>query len=592
MSPLAHDPNLNALWARAVAEELNRGGARHAVIAPGSRSAPLALALAGQPEMRCWSVLDERSAAFFALGLAKGSREPTVVLATSGTAGAHFYPALIEAAQSGVPVIFMTADRPPELHGFGALQTIPQDNLFGRFPRAVFDLSVPEATDSALLHLRALTALAMATACDRPGGPVHLNFPFREPLAPTPLPFGEDRLSALALTGRAGRPLTRFAPIPSEPASAALDALAKKLEDAARGLIVCGAREAWDALPREIGLLGQLAGYPILAEAASQLRFEADGRQTIAHYEAVLRSSQFCSAHRPDLILRFGGTLISKSLQRFIDEAAEEGTEVITFTEGRSLFDPAHRSSTAWTSAVAPLCRRLNSRLAETTRPSTAWAEDFRDADRRAGAALDRWLAASPWPSEPGVARALVRALPPRSNLFVASSMPARDLDAFVPAGQNLRVYSNRGVNGIDGLVSTALGVSAASQRPTAALLGDLALLHDLSGLVLARRHRLSLTLVVPNNDGGGIFSFLPIAEFPEHFEELFATPQPIDLAHCATLGGARLHRPETSAAFDAALHSSLEGGLHLIEVRTRRDQNVVAHRQLFEAMVAAVDSP
>jgi 2-succinyl-5-enolpyruvyl-6-hydroxy-3-cyclohexene-1-carboxylate synthase len=169
--------------------------------------------------------------------------------------------------------------------------------------------------------------------------------------------------------------------------------------------------------------------------------------------------------------------------------------------------------------------------------------------------------------------------------------MPARDLDAFVPAGPELRVYSNRGVNGIDGLVSTALGVSAASQRPTAALLGDLALLHDLSGLVLAHRHRIPLTLVVPNNDGGGIFSFLPIAGFPDHFEELFAAPQGIDLAHCATLCGARLHRPESSAAFEAALRESFREGLHLVEVPTRRDQNVIAHRQLYEAMVAAVDS-
>jgi 2-succinyl-5-enolpyruvyl-6-hydroxy-3-cyclohexene-1-carboxylate synthase len=591
MSPATQDPNLNALWARAVAEELSRGGARHAVIAPGSRSAPLALALAGQLDMRCWSVLDERSAAFFALGLAKGSREPTVVLATSGTAGAHFYPALIEAAQAGVPVIFITADRPPELHGFGALQTIPQGNLFGRFPRAAFDLGVPEATDSSLLHLRALTALAMATACDRPGGPVHLNFPFREPLAPTPLAFGAEKLSALAVAGRTGRPLTRIIPIPSEPASEALDELGKKLERAERGLIVCGAREVWDGLPREIALLGQLADYPILAEAASQLRFEADGPQTIAHYEAILRSQEFCSTHRPDLILRFGGTLISKALQRFIDDAAEQGAEVITFSEGRILFDPAHHSSTAWTSAVAPICRRLNARLAGSLRKISAWAEEFREADRRAASALEHWLAEKPWPSEPALARALARAMPERANLFVASSMPARDLDAFVPAGPRLRVYANRGVNGIDGLISTALGVSAASQRPTAALLGDLALLHDLSGLVLARRHRIPLTLVVPNNDGGGIFSFLPIAEFPQHFEELFAAPQGIDLAHCATLCGARLHRPETAAAFEATLRESFGGGLHLVEVRTRRDENVIAHRELYEAMVAAVAS-
>lgn len=543
------DWTLNQRWAATLVGALVGSGVRHAVIAPGSRSTPLALAFAERPDVKVWSVIDERSAAFFALGLSKATGTPAAVLCTSGSAGAHFLPAVMEAAEGATPLIVLTADRPWELHGFGAPQTIAQVGMFGRYVRGAEALAAPD--EAGLAHLAAVTARLAQQCQHAPRGPVHLNVPFREPLAP------------MVAGPVIDPPLPRFAaPSPHVPWPAeVLSAIA----GARRGVIVCGPRERDDGFGEWVHAVGERLGFPVLAEAASNARFGFP--DAIASFDALLRSPAFAAEQKPDVVLRFGGGLTAKGPQAWLDGS---GAKVLQFHTDGLQFDPSH---VAALSAPEP----------ERTLPPPAQ-----------GGARARWLAAQQEVlrrlaaepavlSEPLVARQFIAALPEGAQVVLSSSMPIRDVDAFAQASRRLRVFTNRGVNGIDGVTSTALGVAAGTGKPTALLLGDVACLHDLHGWLIARRHGLSLTAVVVNNDGGGIFHFLPIAGRTPHFEALFGTPHGVDLAHLAGLAGAQLHRPGSLAALGETVSRCVGGGgLHLVEMRTDRAGNVDAHRALF----------
>ncbi|WNG47015.1 2-succinyl-5-enolpyruvyl-6-hydroxy-3-cyclohexene-1-carboxylic-acid synthase [Archangium minus] len=581
------DANLNQLWARALLEELVRGGVRHAVVCPGSRSSPLALACARTDGVRTWSIIDERSAGFFALGLAKQSRAPVVLVATSGTAGAHFYPAVIEAAMSQVPLVVLTADRPLELQGWGAPQTVPQARFYGDFARLFADVGLPEADDAALVHLRATVARAVAIAWRAPRGAVHLNVPFREPLAPTLGSFDAKHLSSRAREGRPGVPLTRIHPPSRLPEAQALEAVRARVAATERGVIVCGPRDENDGFAEAIASLAEATGYPVLAEAASQARY-GGGPATVSLYDAMLRHEPFARAHRPELVLRFGGCLTPKGPQAWIDSS---GAEVVLFSDEGALFDPAHSAARVVEGSAVAACEALSQGLSRGLGP---WARSFLWAEQWTRAALESAFSEDPSLTEMRVAHEVVTALPDGANLFVSSSMPIRDVDAFAPStGRRLRVLANRGANGIDGIVSSALGVAAASGRPTVLLTGDLAFLHDVGGLLTARRSGVPLTVVVVNNDGGGIFSFLPIAQAEEarsQYENLWGTPHGVDLSHAAALYQARFRRPDSPASLRSAVAEGLKGGLHVVEVQVaERARNVDLHRQLFARMATAL---
>jgi 2-succinyl-5-enolpyruvyl-6-hydroxy-3-cyclohexene-1-carboxylate synthase len=581
------DAHVNQLWAQALMEELVRGGVRHAVVCPGSRSSPLAHACALSEGLRTWSIIDERSAGFFALGLAKQSREPVVLVATSGTAGAHFYPAVIEAAMSQVPLVVLTADRPLELQGWGAPQTVPQARLFGEFSRMFADVGLPESDDAVLVHLRATVARAVSVAARAPRGAVHLNVPFREPLAPVPGTFDVAHLSVLAREGRPGAPLTRISPPVRLPDPRSLEAVRARVAATERGLIVCGPRDENDGFAEAIASLAEATGYPVIAEATSQARY-GGGPLTLSLYDAMLRHEPFARAHRPELVLRFGGGLTPKAPQAWMDGS---GAEVVLFSDEGALFDPSHRASHVVEGSAVVACEALGQGLSRGLGP---WARGFLWAEQWCRAALESAFSEDATLSEMRLAHDVVAVLPDGANLFVSSSMPIRDVDAFAPAsGRSLRVLANRGANGIDGIVSSALGMAAASGRPTVLLAGDLALLHDLGGLLLARRNAVPLTVVVVNNDGGGIFSFLPIARAESvrgHYESLWGTPHGVDFSHAAALYQARYRRPESPAALRSAVAEGLKGGLNLIEVRVKdRARNVELHRQLFARMAASL---
>ncbi len=549
--------NLNQRWAATLIGALVGSGVRHAVIAPGSRSTPLALAFAARSDVKCWSVIDERSAAFFALGLSKSTGTPAAVVCTSGSAGAHFLPAVMEADQGGTPLILLTADRPWELHGFGAPQTIPQVGMFGRYVRGSEALPTPDV--DGLTHLAAVTSRLVRVAKSTRGA-VHFNVPFREPLAPV------DGSPALVLDPVS----TSFAPLSVAPDLGVVNAA---IAGAQRGLIVCGPRERNDGFGAWVHELGARLGFPVIAEAASNARFGFPAAITVI--DALLRNSKFAESMKPDVVLRFGGGLTAKAPQAWLDSC---GARIFQFTDDGAQFDPQH--------SVEQVIPWSPSSFGGEGRGEGTWQASWRDAQRAIQSKLSE---ASKEITEPLIAREFIAALPPHTSVFLSSSMPIRDVDAFSTSTHPLRVFTNRGVNGIDGITSTALGVAAGTHRPTALLIGDVATLHDLSGFLIARRHHLSLTVVVVNNDGGGIFHFLPIANRTPHFEELFGTPHGVDLTHVAALANATLHRPTDLPTFGRTVTRCLEGGLHLIELRTERTENVDAHRALFARLAEAV---
>lgn len=666
-------------WVATLIDSLVAGGVSQFVICPGSRSTPIALAAARHPQARVWMQLDERSAGFFALGLARASGAPAALVCTSGTAAANFLPAVAEADLARVPLIALTADRPPELRDNGAPQTIDQVRLFGTRTRWFSDLPTPAA--DLLGYLRAAVARSIAASLGHPAGPVHLNCPFREPLVPdrallaeiwadqgtggpgdqgTGGSYGRTRVSAPGDTETGGHqgvgdediagtqiPLS---PPPSLPLStlpsrrtlapAALADLAAWLGRSRRGLIVCGP-ECPPDLAGPVARLADRLGFPILADPLSGLRCGPHERRLVlGAYDAFLRDPAFVERYGPDLVIRFGAMPTAKPfllyLQRHpgcpqlvVDEGAgwREPTSLNAapvYADAAWLCDaidawladqghlrppPPNQTSPGVQNSVESLTKDegpMTKRLALALRPwslvgtsnemlnaraGAAWLAAWLAAERAAQQTIAAHLAAEPRLSEPGVFAQLAGLLPDGATLFVGNSMPVRDLDTFFPPGERrVRIMGNRGANGIDGLVSTALGAAAAGATPLVLVLGDLSLYHDSNGLLAAKLHQLDATVVLINNDGGGIFSFLPQSSEADAFELLFGTPHGLDFRPLAELYGARYTRIDGHEAFRAAVGAGLAGrGLHLVEVRTDRAQNVADHRAIWPKVSAAL---
>jgi len=557
------------LLLRAFCDELARCGLEHACTSPGSRCTPIVLSLVRESRIQCWSHLDERCAGFFAVGAAKASGRPVAVTCTSGTASANLAPAVIEAFWARVPLIVLTADRPPELRDVGAGQTIDQLGLYGDAVKWFFELGVHDATPDRLRWIRALACRAYWTALDGRSGPVHLNIPLREPLVlAAPLP--DDA------TGRAeGRPrVLRIQAEPSPPGSFPLLP--------ARGVVVAGRNERDHRLHAAAAEFAERVGYPLLADPLSGARH---GPAVIAHYDLLLRDERFVADAQPELVIRIGDLPTSKPLRGWL--AALDGAEQVALDPESTWQDPAAVLSAIDLSDPA--------RVLETWGPETPsdpdWLARWRGADDTAQRAIVQALGQDL--SEPLVARSLGEWLPGDATLFVASSMPIRDVELFLGAHELApRVLSNRGANGIDGTVSSAFGASAAGEGPVVLLIGDVALAHDIGGLLAARRLALALTIVLLNNDGGGIFHFLPVAGEQDAFEEHVATPHGLDFAHAASLYGCDYERAENIEALRAAVLTSLaQAGTKIIEVRTDREQNLELHRRVAQAALLAVGS-
>jgi len=566
------------LGLRAFADELARCGLREACSSPGSRSTPLVLSLVREERIRSTSHLDERCGAFFALGLAKASGLPVALACTSGTAAANYVPAVVEAHEARVPLIVLTADRPPELRDLGAGQTIDQVKLYGSAAKWYLEVDDHPATPERVRWLRQLACRAYWTALDGRPGPVHLNFALRDPLVlDEPLPAEEPGGG-----GRAGgrpwvtRPRTLLSPAPT-----LLDGLQAQLDGHPRAVIVAGRAERDPALAPGLAELADRRGLPLLAEPLSGAR---RGPAAIAHYDALLRDPAFASAQAPELVLRFGDLPTSKPLRQWL-----QGLEAlqVSFDSEAAWQDPAGRVGTIVTADPTLVVEALAARVRHPTR-ERGWLDAWRRADRAAAGAIAETLDGL---SEPRVAAELGVRLPAGATLVVASSMPVRDVETFFPVRDDPpRVLANRGANGIDGTVSTAFGVAAAAPGPAVLLTGDVALAHDVGGLLAARRLGLRLVIVVLDNDGGGIFHFLPVAREGADFETHVATPHGLDFAHAAALYGCGFERAADPEGFRAALQRALAApGTTLIHVRSERESNVELHRRVWDAVAASV---
>jgi len=583
----------------AFVDELARAGIRHVCVSPGSRSTPLALTIASHPSLRIWMHIDERSGAFFALGMARALDEPVALLCTSGTAAANFLPAVVEARSSGLPLLVLTADRPPELRDVGAAQTIDQNRLFGAHTKWFVDVALPEATPDLLRYARTLAARATAFAKATPPGPVHLNFPFREPLVPVPAdPSGVSPDEIEAWNGRpGGAPWVKVEDSQANIAEPALQRLASRLSEAKRPLIVCGPQPD-SALAAPLAALAKSLGAPLLADPLSQLRWGAHDRETlIDRYDAALRHYPTADSLSPDIILRIGSVPTSKTLIEYLKRQSSAPLVVI---DPARWPDPSLLASEMIHADPRVVCEKLLPLLNKerSGASSSPWLARWLEVNDAAGNALERFTCALSEAFEGRAASDVVATLPGGSTLFVSSSMPVRDLDAFSAGdARSIRVLSNRGANGIDGVVSTAMGAAAAIREtgggPLVLLIGDLALYHDMNGLLAARLHALHVTIVVVNNDGGGIFSFLPQAAHDEHFEILFGTPHGLDFAPMATLYGASYHLAHDSASLKQCVTDGIGGsGLHIVELRTDRTRNVALHSNAWAAVASDLSKP
>jgi 2-succinyl-5-enolpyruvyl-6-hydroxy-3-cyclohexene-1-carboxylate synthase len=565
-------------------DEWVRSGITDAVIAPGSRNTPLVLALAAEPRLRSHVVLDERSAGFVALGLSLAQDRPAVVVTTSGTAAAELHAAVVEAHQAGVPLVVCTADRPPELQQVGAPQTIDQSRLYGPAVRFFADPGPPEAGVDARTTWRSLASRVVLEATGARPGPVHLNLPFREPLVGPPAELSAGR------TG--GLPWHRRAPVEPRLAAAGAAELAAAWSGR-RGLFVAGR-----GVDDPVALLGlaERLGWPVLAEPRSGCRLEHPN--VVAHADALLRDPDLAGWLRPDVVVGVGEPPASKVVAQWL--AGSNAARVLVDPAGRML-DPERTvglllevTVRALRDALLPAAAAPPAGGVASGAPHPAgadWSQAWRAADDAAARALDGGLAAIPAATEPGAARMLLRVAAPGDAVVASSSMPVRDLEWYGPRRTGVRVFANRGANGIDGVVSTAVGV-ALGGTPTWLLIGDLALLHDANGLLGCRGRPLRLRLVVIDNAGGGIFSFLPQASaLPAgDFERFFGTPQAVDIAELLGVHRIPTIRADTAVAVASgldALACSSEPVAALV-VRTDRAANVADHQALNAAMAAA----
>jgi 2-succinyl-5-enolpyruvyl-6-hydroxy-3-cyclohexene-1-carboxylate synthase len=563
-------------------DELARCGLREVVLAPGSRSTPLAMAFfeaERQGRLRLHVRIDERSASFTALGLAKASRRPVAVLCTSGTAAANFHPAVIEADESGVPLLVLTADRPPELRETGANQAIDQIKLYGGAVRWFCEVGLPEARPGAVTYWRSLACQAWAHAAGSAGGlagPVHLNLPFRDPLVPDE---GRDGWWPQSLDGRpGGQPWTRLGSqrtagdgFPGRGSGG--DEL--ELPWTERGAVICGDGD-YDALA--LVEMAERAGWPVLAEPSSGAR---RGPNALAAYQHLLATPEFVTAHQPDLIISAGRPGLSRGQLAFL--GARSAGQHVVIAQGPGRWADPSRAATDVTAAI----RLAGVPAAPRDSPVSAWLASWRRADEAARRAVDAVLDADDSVTEPRLARDLLAALPEGALLWTGSSLPVRDIDFHFSPRADIRVLASRGASGIDGTTSAAIGAALAHDGPAFALIGDLTFLHDAVGLALGPREpRPDLCLVVINNDGGGIFSTLEQAAFTGPFERLFGTPHGAGLAQLAAAFGVPYQRLEQPGDLTKALQGT---GLRIIEARTQREAGAALRARLREVAAAAI---
>ncbi len=565
---------MNQLWGYLIIEELVRNGIDYFIISPGSRSTPLTVAVAKHPRAHKIICLDERGAAFHAIGYARATRKPAVLICTSGSAAANYFPGVIEAATDHVPIIILSSDRPPELRQTGANQTINQVNLYGTYQTSQFDLPCPTAEIDPKVVLTTID-LAVSRAQQSPGGVVHLNLMFREPLAPT-----EPSLeipASLMQWHRTQAPYTRYARKLTIPAAVEIQDLIETIERTYQGVLIVGQLKS----VAEINAVSRLAAklnWAVFADIQSGLRLSDDLPNLIHYFDLLLLTDRSIALTKIDTVMQFGTRIVSKRWLQWLEKYPP--TNYIAIVNDAERHDPNHLVSLRLESDIVAICDRLVADLAPSS-PS-AWVQQLRDDSRNIGLTAAKFLKTSQL-TEPGIARTISQLIPQGHGLWVANSMPIRDLDLYGGVNNsNPRIGANRGTSGIEGSIASATGFAVGLQAPVTAIVGDLSSLYDLNSLALLQRSIQPVILVIINNDGGGIFSFLPIAKSTDLFETYFGTPHGLDFAHAAAMFGIDYYHPvDRDELIQTYIQCTLDRRSATIEVTTNRSENWQFHQDL-----------
>lgn len=549
-------------------QELVFNGIKDVVISPGSRSTPLAMMIAEHPDLTYHINIDERSAAFFALGLAKQTRKPVALLCTSGTAAANYYPAIVEAKISRVPLVVLTADRPHELRDIGAPQSIDQIHLYGKHVKWFVEMSIPDPNEELHYFVKTTAARAVNISLQAPAGPVHLNFPFREPLIPRlePSPFGEVKQS---VKGTQGKLIL---------SNGEMERICMELENHQKGLIICGVIDEPDFI-QAVLILSEKLGYPIIADPLSQLRSGLHSGDTIIdNYDSILKDGKHDKLS-PEVIIRFGAMPVSKPLTIFLKKLKNVDHYIVD--SGSGWRDPVKMGTQMIHVDEVLFCEGISSSIKKES--NHKWLQMWQQLNENTRKIVTQTIEDIQELDEGKVVLELTKLLPNNSTLFVGNSMPIRDVDTFFHYNQkSIRVMANRGANGIDGVVSSALGASVYAEN-LFLIIGDLSFFHDLNGLLAAKMHHLNITIIVINNNGGGIFSFLPQAGSAKNFENLFGTPIDIEFEYAVKMYGGNYKKVTNWNEFQDTILKAIETqGLNVIEVPTDRDMNVQTHRNMW----------
>jgi 2-succinyl-5-enolpyruvyl-6-hydroxy-3-cyclohexene-1-carboxylate synthase len=578
--------NINTLWGSLIIKELLRNGVDYFCISPGSRSTPLVQAVAQSSKTKHIICFDERGAAFHALGYARSSGKPAALISTSGTAAANYFPAVIEASADRMPLLILTADRPPELRQTAANQTIDQVGLFGKYPKWFFDLPCPDEMISPQVILSTIDQ-AVHQCRNNPKGPVHLNCMFREPLEPKSLKVDNSYLKSLAKWREKKGPYTSYSLSGTKPDDGQISEIAEIINKTKKGVLFVGRLQSSKDIS-SIKNLAKVLGWPVFPDTLSGLRLGTNSPDFIPYYDQMMLPEDTQEEFRPETILHLGGTFVSKRLLQFVGSVKPENYILVNDHPFRQ--DPAH-IVTHRLQADLSLFREFLTPHLSNRNTNSEWLSIFQKMSDKIETEIDRFNESLDEINEISISRAISKFIPKNHALFLANSMPVRDMDMYgMAGGSNVRVGANRGVSGIDGTIASAAGFAAGARSPLTILIGDLAMIHDLNSLSQIFSVNQQITIVVLNNSGGGIFSFLPIANYDDIFEEYFGTPHQFTFENIAKTFGLGYFQPQTNREFKNNYESALESGKSsIIEIKTDRRKNVKLHGALQNSIIESL---
>ncbi len=587
MYSIHKSPNLNHLWADLMVEELLRNGVDTFCIAPGSRSTPLTLAVARNPKVKSFIHFDERGNAFRALGFASATGRPCAVITTSGTAAANLFPAIIESSKKKLPLIILTADRPPELRFTGAHQTIDQIKMYGDYARWHFDLPCPTTEIPAEFVLTTIDQ-AVSRATGNPGGPVHINCMYREPLAPVKtrskwMPY----LKTVRKWEKGSAAYTKYVTPKPVLGQSDIDHIILKIRKIKSGIIVVGKLKSL-AQQRHVMKLAEKLQWPVFADISSGLRLGNAHKNVIHYFDQILLSDKFKKNFQPDGILHLGGRMTSKRFYEYVQLVLPKQYIMVLNHPLRN--DPLHKVTTRVQCDVASFCRSMKRKIPQ--RRHNRLLLCLQKLNRQVHHQIVVFLKSKRSLSEPQTARLITESIPANDGLFIASSMPIREIDMYSAPDKNRIIFgSNRGASGIDGTIATAIGFSNGLMKRCTLVIGDLAFLHDLNSLAMLPDLKQPMVIIVFNNNGGGIFSFLPVSQFQENFEKYFGTPHGLTFSAAADLFDLNYARPETSEEFLKTYNVALKSrATTIIEITTNRAYNLKVHHALQRTIKALIN--